>query len=448
MPHHSLTQHYRPQTFAALIGQPELIQVLCGALQTGRIAPAYLFTGVRGTGKTSSARIFAKSLNCQRHDQPTPTPCGVCDACQTIARGDALDVIEIDAASSTGVDNIRQLIERAQFVPLQCRYKVFIIDEAHMLSTAAFNALLKTLEEPPAHVVFILATTEPQRLLPTIISRCQRFDFRSIAATLIESALATIAAQEGIAATPAALKFMAQRAKGGLRDALNLLEQARLLSPITLETLYQLVGALPEDRLLALVTLFIQPQADAMATALDICEALLLQGHKPLTVLEGLVQVVTDLQVALQAPTRPDRVTDSALWEPLSALAADCSVLQLQVLGNQMRAAADCIRYSEQGGLWLKRLVLDLLVSHESVTAPVPGGLSLPQQWLMVVAQLPAGIRPLIDPGVLKRIESGVATITYEREMMASIARSQVSAIERAFQAAGLGVMKVVIETA
>ncbi|MBD0363148.1 MAG: DNA polymerase III subunit gamma/tau, partial [Coleofasciculus sp. C3-bin4] len=151
MSYEPLHHKYRPQTFATLVGQEAISTTLINAIRTQRIAPAYLFTGPRGTGKTSSARILAKSLNCKKQDKPTESPCGVCEVCRAIAQGNALDVIEIDAASNTGVDNIRELIERAQFSPVQCRYKVYIIDEVHMLSTAAFNALLKTLEEPPKH---------------------------------------------------------------------------------------------------------------------------------------------------------------------------------------------------------------------------------------------------------------------------------------------------------
>ena len=181
MSYEPLHHKYRPQRFAELVGQDAIATTLTNAIDTGRIAHAYLFTGPRGTGKTSSARILAKSLNCLSSYRPTAEPCGKCDVCVGIAQSSTLDVIEIDAASNTGVDNIREVIERAQFVPVQCRYKVYVVDECHMLSTAAFNALLKTLEEPPQHVVFVLATTDPQRVLPTIISRCQRFDFRRIA---------------------------------------------------------------------------------------------------------------------------------------------------------------------------------------------------------------------------------------------------------------------------
>jgi DNA polymerase-3 subunit gamma/tau len=180
MAYEPLHHKYRPQTFTELVGQDAIATTLTSALEHRRIAPAYLFCGPRGTGKTSSARILAKSLNCLSVSDPTAQPCGKCDVCTGINNGSVLDIVEIDAASNTGVDNIRELIERAQFAPVQCRYKVYVIDECHMLSTAAFNALLKTLEEPPDQVIFVLATTDPQRVLPTIISRCQRFDFRRI----------------------------------------------------------------------------------------------------------------------------------------------------------------------------------------------------------------------------------------------------------------------------
>src|SRR4028118_2088039 len=187
---------YRPKNLQELVGQDTIKTTLTNAITSDKIAPAYLFTGPRGTGKTSSARILAKSLNCVNHDKPTPQPCGICDVCQGITKGYSLDVIEIDAASNTGVDNIREIIERAQYAPIQCRYKVYVIDECHMLSVAAFNALLKTLEEPPERVVFVLATTDPQRVLPTIISRCQRFDFRRIPLDALVQHLRKIASIE------------------------------------------------------------------------------------------------------------------------------------------------------------------------------------------------------------------------------------------------------------
>ncbi|MFL0780929.1 MAG: DNA polymerase III subunit gamma/tau, partial [Prochlorococcus sp.] len=250
-----LHHKYRPQRFDQLVGQEAIAATLSHALLSKRIAPAYLFSGPRGTGKTSSARILARSLNCIGSEEPTPEPCGECELCKTIAAGTALDVIEIDAASNTGVDNIRELIERSRFAPVQARWKVYVIDECHMLSTAAFNALLKTLEEPPPRVVFVLATTDPQRVLPTILSRCQRFDFRRIPLQALEGHLSWIAEQEQIQIKPEALHVVAQRAQGGLRDAESLLDQLSLLPPpIEANAVWELLGAVPEQELLQLAT--------------------------------------------------------------------------------------------------------------------------------------------------------------------------------------------------
>jgi DNA polymerase-3 subunit gamma/tau len=248
MSYEPLHHKYRPQRFADLVGQSAIAHTLINAINQKKIAPAYLFTGPRGTGKTSSARILAKSLNCLDSDRPTANPCGKCEVCRAIAAGTALDVIEIDAASNTGVDNIREVIERAQFAPVQCRYKVYVIDECHMLSTAAFNALLKTLEEPPRNVIFILATTDPQRVLSTIISRCQRFDYRRIPLAEMVTHLRYIAREEAIDITEDALTLVAQIANGGLRDAESLLDQLSLLpETITVEKIWDLVGAVPEQ---------------------------------------------------------------------------------------------------------------------------------------------------------------------------------------------------------
>ena len=232
MAYEPLHHKYRPQTFSDLVGQETIALTLSNALEQAKIAPAYLFTGPRGTGKTSSARILAKSLNCLASEQPTPHPCGKCEACLAIAKGSALDVMEIDAASNTGVDNIREIIERSRFAPVQCRYKIYAIDECHMLSTAAFNALLKTLEEPPPQVVFILATTDPQRVLSTIISRCQRFDYRRIPLAEMTNHLKYIAERESIKIADDALTLVAQISNGGLRDAESLLDQLSLLPEV------------------------------------------------------------------------------------------------------------------------------------------------------------------------------------------------------------------------
>ena len=215
---------WRPQTLAEVVGQEQVTQTLRNALAGRRVSHAYLFCGPRGTGKTSTGRILAKAINCLT-TEGKGEPCNTCAMCQAVTEGRALDVIEIDAASNTGVDNIRNLRERVNYVPSQARYKVYIIDEVHMLSTPASNALLKTLEEPPPHVIFVLATTEIHKVLPTIMSRCQRFDFRRISQKDSVSRLTHICNAEGIKIKPEALKLIARSASGSLRDAENILEQ-------------------------------------------------------------------------------------------------------------------------------------------------------------------------------------------------------------------------------
>jgi DNA polymerase-3 subunit gamma/tau len=246
-----LARRYRSSTFDEVVGQEHVAQTLKKAIETGRIAHAYLFCGTRGTGKTSTARILAKALNCDKSDGPTTEPCGKCESCKAIARGDDMDVIEIDAASNTGVDNVREIIENASFRPARSRFKIYIIDEVHMLSKSAFNALLKTLEEPPEHVKFILATTEPEKVLPTILSRCQRYDFRNIPTREIAGHLKSIVKQEKISADDDALLLVAKAGAGSMRDSLSLLD--RLLSvgekKLTIETIEQLLG-LPRAQLL------------------------------------------------------------------------------------------------------------------------------------------------------------------------------------------------------
>ncbi|MCL1891836.1 MAG: DNA polymerase III subunit gamma/tau [Alphaproteobacteria bacterium] len=221
-----LARKYRSQDFASLIGQEVLVKTLTTAINTDRIAHAYIFTGIRGTGKTSTARILAKALNCQSADKATATPCGTCENCRAIAAGQHIDVLEIDAASHTGVDNMRDILDAAGYRPTNGRYKVYIIDEVHMLSTSAFNALLKTLEEPPSHVIFILATTEIRKVPVTILSRCQRFDLVRIPVDILKKHFAWMADQEKIELTEGANDLIARAADGSARDGVSLLDQA------------------------------------------------------------------------------------------------------------------------------------------------------------------------------------------------------------------------------
>ncbi|MBE6457198.1 MAG: DNA polymerase III subunit gamma/tau [Alphaproteobacteria bacterium] len=221
-----LARKYRSQDFKSLIGQEVLVKTLTTAINTSRIAHAYIFTGIRGTGKTSTARILAKALNCLAEDHATANPCGVCENCRAIAAGQHIDVMEIDAASHTGVDNMRDILDAAQYRPTNGRFKVYIIDEVHMLSTSAFNALLKTLEEPPAHVIFILATTEIRKVPVTILSRCQRFDLVRVPVETLKQHFAWIAEQEKVSLTDEANELLARAADGSVRDGLSLLDQA------------------------------------------------------------------------------------------------------------------------------------------------------------------------------------------------------------------------------
>ncbi len=371
-----LHHKYRPQRFDQLVGQEAIAATLGNALRSGRIAPAYLFSGPRGTGKTSSARILARSLNCIGSEGPTPEPCGQCELCTSIAAGNALDVIEIDAASNTGVDNIRELIERSRFAPVQARWKVYVVDECHMLSTAAFNALLKTLEEPPPRVVFVLATTDPQRVLPTILSRCQRFDFRRIPLEALERHLAWIAEQEAIGITAEALHVVAQRAQGGLRDAESLLDQLSLLpAPIEATAVWELLGAVPEQELLELARALAAAEPLAL---LETTRGLLERGREPGAVLQGLAGLLRDLVLAGVAADRLELTAVSPqLRDQLPPVARAIGKARLLQWQAQLRGSEQQLRHSVNPRLWLEVLLLGLLHEEQPAQA-APAGATRP----------------------------------------------------------------------
>jgi DNA polymerase-3 subunit gamma/tau len=264
--HQVLARKYRPQGFDEVVGQPAVSQTLKNALAAKRLAHAYLFTGPRGCGKTTSARILAKALNCEKG--PTPDPCDACVSCKEITTSSSLDVLEMDAASNTGVDDVRQMIiETVGLSPSRDRYKVFIIDETHMLSNQAFNALLKTIEEPPPHVVFILATTEAHKVPATIASRCQRFKFRPVPADLLAGHLSEMAKKEKISVEPAALELLARAAEGSLRDAVSLLDQCRSASDgkVTAESVREMFGFTSGDLLHGVAGALVARDAKALA---------------------------------------------------------------------------------------------------------------------------------------------------------------------------------------
>ncbi len=360
-----LHHKYRPTSFDELVGQDPITSTLKQALTSNRIAPAYIFSGPRGTGKTSSARIFAKSLNCLRSEKATTVPCGACELCKGINAGNALDVIEIDAASNTGVENIRELIERSRFAPATARWKVYVIDECHMLSTAAFNALLKTLEEPPRQVVFILATTDPQRVLPTILSRCMRFDFRRIGLHDLESHLINIAKKEEIMINEEAISLIAKHSQGGLRDAESLLDQVSLLpQPITQSSIIRLIGAVPEEELIKLTKSLINKDPSSI---LNICNNLINKGKEPIAILQGIASILRDLIVKKVTNDQKDLCDISQENNHILTELANASNLDhiLNIQGK-LKGTEYYIRNSNQPKLWLEINLLGMLSGEDS----------------------------------------------------------------------------------
>ena len=358
--HKPFHQKYRPLNLDELVGQEFISITLKQALISQKIAPAYLFNGPRGTGKTSSARIFAKSLNCLSSKQPTPNPCGKCELCIQIAEGNALDIIEIDAASNTGVENIREIIDRARFAPTQARWKVYVIDECHMLSTAASNALLKTIEEPPEKVVFILATTNPERVINTIQSRCQKFDFKRISSNTIFNNLSAIANKESIKFEDQALKLIAKRSNGGMRDAQSLLDQLSLLpNGVTTKNVQSLLGEVSENDLTDLINALINNQPESLLIS---CNNLYDAGNEPNEILVGLLNITRDLLLkTLNNNYSEMYYTSIEFQDELNKFSYNISKNRIIDWHNKLKNVDYQIKTSDNPRLWLEIHLTSLL---------------------------------------------------------------------------------------
>lgn len=355
MAYMALYRQWRPQNFETLVGQEAVKKTLANALSSGRIAHAYLFTGPRGTGKTSTARILAKALNCEQG--PTANPCGECMNCQRIAAGNSMDVFEIDAASNRGIDEIKALREQVAFAPVDGRYKIYIIDEVHMLTTEAFNALLKTLEEPPAHVIFILATTDPHKIPATIHSRCQRFDFRRVTVEEIVEHLAMVAANSNIDADKEALRLIAIQSEGGMRDALSLLDQCGVMgTKVDINTVREVLGIVGREALRELVLAIGKQDVSASLSKLH---ALLEQGKDVKQVLVEVAEYLRAILLFKAAPSYSEvYLTDDAA--ALNSCAEYFGQERLLAAEERLHAAMQELRGTMRPKITAELCLLDL----------------------------------------------------------------------------------------
>ena len=404
MSYQVFARKYRPQTFDDLVGQKHVTRTLKNAVEQNRLAHAYLFVGPRGIGKTSTARILAKALNCIHG--PTITPCGICDSCKEITGGNSLDVLEIDGASNNGVEQVRELRDNVRYAPAKGRYKIYIIDEVHMLTSQAFNALLKTLEEPPEHVKFIFATTEPQKVLPTILSRCQRFDLHRIPANLIAKHLQFIATNEKVKLEPAAAHAIARGAEGGLRDAESMLDQLVAFCGETIAEadVLSVFGFTSEQTVAAFCEKILRGET---AAALGLLDEQAAAGKEMMKFMSDLIAHLRDLLVF---KVKPDSLADEAAPELQSSLGEEAALIEtdrLLDLIEQFAAAEGRMKWAPNKKLHFEVAVIKAIQTLgqvtltqviENLTALRGGGGSQPTPAPKTAKPQPAAPKPTPAP--------------------------------------------------
>lgn len=397
MSYQALYRVWRPQTFEDLVGQDMIVRTLKNALATGQTSHAYLFAGPRGTGKTSCAKLFAKALNCP--NQKDGDPCNECEICRAITEGRLNDVIEIDAASNNGVEEIRDIRDKVKYAPTQADYKVYIIDEVHMLSTSAFNALLKTLEEPPANVVFILATTDPHKIPATIISRTQRFDFRRITAGVILERMEYILKQKDLEYDEAALKVIATAAEGGMRDALSILDQVLSFgdNKVTLDNALLVTGSVTRENLIRYLS---QVQEHETVAALKTVHEILDEGKDARRLIEDLVSCCRDLLLYGQAPEMLEEKGAALLDDGFRELAEKSSPEKLYHFIDILNEQQENMRYSMHESVYLEVLTIRLSRADEVVReekVPASSSAPAPESALRELDELRSQVKALQD---------------------------------------------------